>query len=271
MEANALMRVVMHDELEVAVQIARETGTLLRERFGKSNHVEVKEDNSLVSEADMVAHNYIVDAISHVFPEHEIFSEEQPGALHTSITNKPTWVIDPLDGTSNFLAHIPLFAVAIALVTEGKTKVGVIYDPIHNELFAAETEKGATLNGERIFVSKKDVPRGAMLFAGRGYKEKHRLRHASIISVMEQQTTYFRRLGTATIMLAYVAAGRADAVILTGNNPWDTIAGALLVKEARGEISDYTGGEWTPQSRDLVATNGIMHDKLVSITSTIEN
>lgn len=261
----------MLDPKSVAIAAVKGAGALVKERFGRSNHTTIKEDNSLVSEADIVAHDYVTRAIAQAFPEDDILSEEQPNALHTPITQHPTWVIDPLDGTSNFLAGIPLFAVAIALVVEGKTQVGVIYDPIHDELFAAEKGKGTTLNGERVFVSGKKVPRGAMLFAGRGYKDEHRKRHAQIISIMEQETTYFRRLGTATIMLAYVAAGRADAVILTGNNPWDTTAGALLVEEAGGHISDYCGHGWTPQSQDLVATNGILHDKLIGITRTIEN
>jgi len=110
-----------------------------------------------------------------------------------------------------------------------------------------------------------------MLFAGRGYKEQHRRRHAKIISVLEQQTTYFRRLGSATLMLAYVASGRADAVILTGNNPWDLEAGSLLVTEAGGKISDYCGTEWTSASSDLVATNGILHEKLIEITKALDD
>lgn len=261
----------MTSELTAAIEIAKSAGALVRQRFGKSNHVRTKEDNSFVSEADMVSHDFILQELARAFPDHAILSEESPGALHTAIETKPTWVIDPLDGTSNFLSHIPLFAVAIALVENGQTKVGVIYDPMHDELFCAEKEQGTHLNGAPIFVSKKEVPRGAMLFAGRGYKERDRGRHANIIFALERQTTYFRRLGSATIMLAYVASGRADTVILTGNNPWDTLAGAFLVEEAGGHISDYCGHPWKHTSEDLVATNGLIHPKLIEITSVLED
>lgn len=257
----------MTRELSIAIELAKSAGALVAERFGVSNHIQKKEDGSLVSEVDLVAHDHIVKQLAQAFPEHMILSEESKNALHTSISQKPTWIIDPLDGTSNFLSSIPLFAIAIALVEKEETKLGVIYDPIHNELFAAEKGGGTTLNGKPVFVSKKEVSRGAMLFAGRGYKEKDRERHANIISVMERQTTYFRRLGSATIMLAYVACGRADAVILTGNNPWDTVAGAFLVEEAGGHISDYLGNPWKYTSDDLVATNGVVHNRLIEITS----
>ncbi len=259
----------MTHELKTAIEIATSAGALVRERFGTSNHVHQKEDHSLVSEVDIVAHEYIMKELRHAFPDHATLSEESPGALHTEIETKPTWVIDPLDGTSNFLSHIPLFAVALALIENGQTRVGVIYDPIHDELFAAEKGKGTTLNGASVFVSKKDAPRGAVLFAGRGYKKHDQGRHANIISALERQTTYFRRLGSATIMLAYVACGRADTVILTGNNPWDTLAGAFLIEEAGGQISDYCGHPWKHTSEDLVATNGIMHPKLIEITSVL--
>lgn len=257
--------------MKTAIRIATSAGDLLRGAYGSSNHVRTKEDGSFVSEADMLSHDFILKELARHFPDHRILSEESPHALESEISVEPTWVIDPLDGTSNFLAHIPLFGVALALVVNKEVEIGLIYDPIHQEMFAAQKGKGATLNGVPLAVSKKEVPRGAMLFAGRGYKEKHRKRHAQIISALEQQTTYFRRLGSATIMLAYVAAGRADAVILTGSSSWDVVAGALLVKEAGGTISDYCGHPWTLSSGDLVATNGIIHDHLVEITRTIED
>lgn len=255
----------------LAIQTAKTAGGLVKERFRKSNSVRTKEDESLVSEVDMLAHDYILKSISSAFPDHAILSEESPDALRTHIEEKPTWIIDPLDGTSNFLSHIPIFAVAIALVEAGQTKLGVIYDPIHDELFAAAQGQGTTLNSKPVRVSQKNIPRGAMLFAGRGYKERDRERHANIICALEQQTTYFRRLGSATIMLAYVASGRADSVILTGSNPWDTVAGAFLVEEAGGRISDYCGKPWKHTSEDLVATNGIMHDKLISIMTNVKD
>lgn len=257
-------------ELEIAITIAQQAGMLLCDHFRKTTEIRLKEDGSQVSDADMHSHDFIVAALSKKFPDYVILSEESPNALQTLIGEKPTWIIDPLDATSNFLNGIPLFAVSIALVKEKKPVLGVIYDPVHNELFATQKGHGATLNGNPIHVSKKELGKGALLFAGRGYKEKNRGRHADMIATLEKQTTYFRRLGCATLMLAYVAGGRADGVILTGNDPWDLLAGALLIEEAGGTISDYRGLPWIPTSENLVATNGVIHSKMIEITSVLE-
>ena len=128
------------------------------------------------------------------------------------------------------------------------------------------TEKGTTLNGASVRVSTKNQVRGAMLFAGRGYRDRAHERHGKIIYSLVQQTSYFRRLGSAAIMLASVAVGRADSVILTGNKPWDVVAGALLIAEAGGRVTDYCGNPWGLESTDLVATNGAIHDQLIAIT-----
>ncbi len=262
---------MLAQETEIAIKTAISAGGLLRERFRTAQTSCVKEDGSLVSDADLVSHEFILKEISSAFPSHTILSEESPGALQAQIKSGPTWVVDPLDGTSNFLAGLPLFTVTLALVDQGETKLGVIYDPTHNDLYVGVKGGGTTLNGKKACVSRKDTPRGAMLFAGRAYKERDHVRHANIISTLERQTTYFRRLGCATIMLASVACGRADAVILTGKSPWDTVAGALLVQEAGGKISDYCGNDWSLESEDLAATNGILHKKLTDITSVLEN
>jgi myo-inositol-1(or 4)-monophosphatase len=133
-------------------------------------------------------------------------------------------------------------------------------------MFAAEKGKGATLNGKQIKVSTREVTRGGMLFAGRGFQDRDRVRHGKIIYALERQTPYFRRLGSAAHMLAGVACGRADAVILTGNKPWDTVAGILLVEEAGGKVTDYCGRRWTMKSEDLVATNSAIHKEIIKIT-----
>ncbi len=250
----------------IAIKAALEAGVLLREAFPKTKRVHVKEDNSPVTDTDHASNEIITRHIREAFPDHTILSEEMPGALKATIGNEPTWVLDPLDGTSNFIADIPLFAIAIAYMENREAKMGLIYDPLHNELFLATAGGGATLNGSPIHVSQKASTKGAMLFAGRGYKDRDHDRHGQIIYALEQETTYFRRLGTAAIMLASVAAGRADSVILTGSQSWDVVAGALLIKEAGGRVTDYCGNPWTLDSEDLVSTNGIIHEQLISIT-----
>lgn len=257
-------------EREVGIFAAKQAGEYLLSVFGSDHDIRYKSDTSPVTEADMHSSELIERVIKESFPEHSVLSEETPGALETSIGMEPTWIIDPLDGTSNFIAKIPLFAVIIALVIEQKTVLGIIFDPVHNDLFVAEDGKGTTLNGVITHVSTKEHIRGAMLLAGRGYRDSDHQRHGEIIYALEQETTYFRRFGCAAMMLASVASGRADSVIMTGNTPWDVAAGALLITEAGGKITDYCGNPWGLESKDLVATNGILHNELISITCTIE-
>lgn len=253
-------------ELEIAIPAAKIAGEYILSFFGSSQNVRFKSDNSPVTDADLGSSKIIKKIISDTFPGHTILCEESPDALTRKVGLEPTWIIDPLDGTSNFIAHIPLFAVVIAYVVGGKTQLGVIFDPLHNDLFVAQVGKGTMLNGQPVRVSSKSSVRGAMLFAGRGYRDRDLARHGQIIYALEQQTTYFRRLGAASIMLSSVACGRADSVILTGNNPWDVVAGALLIQEAGGLVTDYCGEPSTLESEDLVATNGRIHDQLIAIT-----
>lgn len=253
-------------ELEIAISAAKKAGEYILSFFGSSQNVRFKSDNSPVTDADIGSSKIIEKMILSAFHDHKILCEECPNALTRKIGSEPTWIIDPLDGTSNFIAHIPLFAVVIAYVVGGKTKLGLIFDPLHDDLFVAQMGKGTMFNGQPVHVSTKNVVRGAMLFAGRGYRDQDQERHGQIIYALERQTTYFRRLGAASIMLASVAAGRADSVILTGNKPWDVVAGALLIQEAGGKVTDYCGNPWTLESPDLVASNGLIHDELVGIT-----
>lgn len=217
-----------------------------------------------MTDTDHTSNEILTKHIKKAFPKHTIISEEMPDALTAVIGNEPTWIFDPLDGTSNFVAGIPLFAIAIAYLEDRIPKMGLIYDALHDELFVAVAGQGATLNGDSIHVSDRPTTKGAMLFAGRGHKDRDR--HGQIIYALEKETTYFRRLGTAAIMLASVAAGRADSVILTGSKSWDVVAGSLLIQEAGGKITDYCGNPWSLDSEDLVATNGHIHNQLISIT-----
>ncbi len=262
----------MKNESEIAISVIKEAGELVRQAFRHNNGtIKLKEDRSLVSETDLRSNELILKKLKEHFPNDLYLSEEQEDANHTKLTNERTWVIDPLDGTSNFLASLPLFAVVIALVKGGETKLGIIFDPLHGDLFFASAGQGAILNNSPIKVSTKKETAGAMLFAGRGHQNENRERHGQIILKLERQTTYFRRLGSAAIMLSSVAAGRADSAILTGSSPWDTLAGALLVEEAGGKITDYCGNAWNASSLDLVATNSHIHDKIIEITHEFDH
>lgn len=254
------------NELDVAISAAKNAGAYLLSVFGSAQDVSYKSDTSPVTQTDLASSRMIRDHIAAAFPHHTILCEELPDALTRSIGPEPTWIIDPLDGTSNFIARIPLFCVAIGLLENRQTLLGVIFDPVHDELFVARAGQGATLNGKPMRVSDRQTVHGAMLFAGRGYRDRDHERHGQIIYALEQKTTYFRRLGCAAVMLSSVAAGRADSVILTGNTPWDVVAGALLIEEAGGRVTDYCGNPWNLESEDLVATNGLIHDQLIDIT-----
>lgn len=256
-------------EADMAISAANEAGEILRSAF-KTNHankVTYKAHNEPVSEADFASNKVITDRLKKAFPEYLILSEEMEGVDEFKITNQPTWIIDPLDGTSNFLRKVPLFAVVIALVVNQEPVLGIIYDPLQDELFLAEAGKGATLNGEKISVSKRER---TMLMAGRAHDNKSVIRHGQILYALEKTTSYFRRLGSAAIMLTTVACGRTEGVLLTGSKSWDTVAGALLVKEAGGIITDYCGKPWNVASCDLVASNIKVHDAMIKATRTIK-
>ncbi|MFC1787598.1 inositol monophosphatase family protein [Patescibacteria group bacterium] len=260
------------EPIQLAKNTAYEAGKLLRDSFKQNgNTVSFKKHNEPVSDVDRKSSDLIIKMIQAEFPDHAIISEELEGADEMEITDQPTWIIDPLDGTTNYLAGIPVFGITVAFVVNKEIKIGIIYDPLHDEMFVAQKGKGATLNGKPIHVAKVDFKKGNVLFAGRGYKQEDKIRHGKIIFAMEKETTYFRRLGCASMMLAFLADTRADGVILTGNQPWDIFSGVLIVQEAGGKVTDYCGKPWTYQSRDLVATNGIIHDELTAITKVQHN
>jgi len=257
----------MEKEMDVANRAIREAGYYLAQAF-QTEHIPVQEKKSggFVTECDFASHTILEERILDAFPDHQIFSEESENISSLEITNEPTWVIDPLDGTSNFVSHLPLFSVMLCYLEQKQPKFSFIYDPIHHELFRAVKGGGAFLNNKPIHVSQKSKTKGAFLLAGRGYKHKDRQRHGKIIYTLEQQTPCFRRLGSASTMLCAVAAGRAESVILTGSQPWDTLAGSLLIEEAGGKITDYLGNPWNYLCEDMVATNGHIHNELLHIT-----
>lgn len=257
----------MMPQTQIAITAAQRAGAYLLSMFGQPTQVHQKGDASFVSAVDLEASRIIETTLREAYPDYVILDEEMDGAMDYTFTPEPTWVVDPLDGTSNFLAGIPIFGVAIALVENFETTIAVIFDPLRNELFVATKNGGCTLNGESVHVSDHAQTKKGLLFAGRGYQKQDRERHGRIIYELEQATPYFRRFGCASYMLSSVAAGRADSVLLTGNVPWDVYAGALLVQEAGGLVTDYCGSPWSFGSRDLVASNGRLHNDVVAITS----
>ena len=246
--------------LNVAIEAAKAGGKIIDRYFETGIERTVKDDKSFVTSADTKAERAIIGHIKKHFPGHSILSEESGAETHNS---RYQWIIDPLDGTANFLNGIPLFAVSIAALKDGVPIVGVIYNPVGNSLYAAEKGKGTFLNGKRVEVSNEDTEHAVITFSP-GKKEKARLN--KIFSLAEEFVKAKRYLGCAALDLAYVACGGTEGVFFLGLNKWDYAAGVLLVAEAGGTITGFDGKPWVFGGGDyFVASNGKVHHTLLKL------
>jgi len=248
--------------LETAVEIAREAGALLANLFEKRIGFELKGDFDLVTAADRASEKLVVERISTHFPSHSIVAEE--GGGHES-GGEFRWYVDPLDGTTNFAHGYPLFNVTLALEKAGQLIAGVIYDPIRQEMFAAELGGGAYLNNRRVNVSKVERLADSLLITGFPSYKRHLSINVHFFHQAAMATHGVRRSGTAALDLAWVAAGRADGFWEFGLKPWDMAAGILLVEEAGGRCSDMRGDARLLKGLHLVATNGRIHDETIGL------
>ncbi|MCI2426643.1 inositol monophosphatase [Candidatus Acetothermia bacterium] len=255
------------EALELAVSLSRQAGRLLKQGLRIEKQVTTKlHQHDFVTEFDIAAEKLIIDGIRAAFPGHAILSEEQ-GSYAT--TSPYRWIIDPLDGTSNFICGYPHFAVSIALEVNQKIEISSIYDPTRDELFTAITQKGAMLNGEVIRVSQQSVLDGSLIETG----------FSSWLSLAAANYPYFkavlpyaqtiRNCGSAALALAYVAAGRLNAAWYLSLAPWDIAAGTLLVEEAGGRVSDLDGKPLVDAERGVLATNQSIHCEMVNIFKNI--
>ena len=250
--------------LNVAIEAAKEAGKVLKQGLGKVHTIEYKEgiDRNLVTEVDKKSEEVIVGIIKKHHPSHEILAEER-GSQGKS---KTKWIIDPLDGTTNFTHGLPVFCVSIGIEHEGELVAGVIYDPNFDELFTAEKGKGAFLNGKRIHVSKTPTLNKSLLVTGFPYNIVENPNHAVerfVSFLMGAQAV--RRMGSAAIDLAYVACGRYDGFWEVALQPWDMAAGALLVAEAGGKLSNFSGNPLDIYKLELLSSNGIIHEAMVDL------
>ncbi|WP_371188540.1 inositol-1-monophosphatase [Thalassotalea maritima] len=246
----------MHPMLNIAVRAARSAGNVIARAFEQTDKLEVeaKGTNDFVTNVDRQAEQIIIDTILKSYPDHSIVSEER-GVIHGENADYQ-WIIDPLDGTTNFVKGIPHFAVSIALKVKGKLDQAVIYDPIRGELFTASRGKGAQLNNARIRVnSMKDI-NGTVLATGFPFKNKASTEaYLNMFQELFVKTADMRRAGSAALDLAYVAAGRVDGFFELGLKPWDTAAGELMIIEAGGMVTDFNGGPNHAKSGNTVAAN----------------
>jgi myo-inositol-1(or 4)-monophosphatase len=247
---------------QIAIAAARAAGTLLRENFDRAKELRFKEGvHNIVTDSDIAAERCILDIVTAEFPTHAILAEEEGSR---SAHSPYRWIIDPLDGTVNFAHGVPIFSVSIAVEFHGELVVGVIYGPMLNELFTARRGEGAYLNGKPVKVSACSSLADAFLVTGfpyniASYPEYSEQHFAALV----RRGIPIRRLGSAALDLAYVAAGRFDGFWEVGLHPWDIAAGTLLVTEAGGRVTAYDGTPHTLQTRTIVASNGAIHQELV--------
>lgn len=251
--------------LNFAIETARDAGRILLEKFGRIETITKKGDINLVTEADLASEALIVERIKSHFPRHAILAEEAGNAVVTGEDGGHKWIIDPLDGTTNYAHGYPCFCVTIALEHQGEIVLGVTYDPTRDELFTAEKGRGAALNGKPIRVSGTDELGNALLVTGFPYDIKHREKFARHLTEFLLTSRGVRRDGSAAIDLAYVACGRFDGFWEEGLNPWDVAAGKLLIEEAGGIVSYYDGSKFSVYTPPIVTSNGLIHQQMLNV------
>ncbi|HXZ79766.1 MAG TPA: inositol monophosphatase family protein [Terriglobales bacterium] len=248
--------------LLVMEEIAREAGALLMERFRKRIGFEYKGDVDLVTEADRASEKLITLQLESRWPDHDLYGEE---GTRTHRNSDYCWYIDPLDGTTNFAHGFPVFCVSLALDHKGERIAGVLYDPTRDELFAAEKGSGARLNGKPMHVSRVDNMAEALSGTGFPSHKRHKNPNIYFYHIITLRTHGVRRAGSAALDLASVAAGRLDAFWEFNLNPWDTAAGELLVREAGGVITRFDGTPWRLDSKETLATNGLLQQEFIEL------
>jgi myo-inositol-1(or 4)-monophosphatase len=260
--------------LTIAIEAAKEAGRYLKYSVGKVRSIEMKkgEERNLVSEIDKTSEEKIISIIKRHYPNHAILAEESgtsaSGASSTSSDYK--WVIDPLDGTTNFLHGLPIFCVTIAVEYKGEIVAGVVYDPNLEELYTAEKGAGAYCNGKRMKVTGTSDLINSLLVTGFPYdiaKNPDNAVEHFVNFLMEGQAV--RRLGSAALDLSYVAASRFDGFWEVNLNPWDMAAGLLFVQEAGGKVTDFSGAPSSIYKKQVLASNGVIHEAMLSVLKKV--
>ncbi|AEN72329.1 inositol monophosphatase [Rhodothermus marinus SG0.5JP17-172] len=257
---------------EVAARLAREAGQIVRYYAGRVT-VREKGYNELVTQADEEVQRFLIEQIHRRFPEHAILAEEnlsdvQDGREGASFR----WIIDPIDGTTNFTHGVPPYGISLALQHEGRTVVGVVYDVPHDELFTAVRGGGLYVNGVRARVSQTETLREALITTGFPYREVvHLEEYLEALGRVIRATRGVRRPGAASVDLAWVACGRFDGFFETGLSPWDVAAGILLVEEGGGRVTDFHGRSDPIFARQMLATNGRIHEALCELVAPLHH
>jgi myo-inositol-1(or 4)-monophosphatase len=252
----------MNPMLTIAVRAAREAGRIITRNFNRIDRLTIsdKGNNDFVSEVDRNAEAVIINLLREKYPNHAILAEESGGQG----TDDYLWIIDPLDGTTNFLHGFPQFAVSIALKIKGRLEVGIVYNPVNEEMYTACRGEGALLNDKKIRVSNRKGLNGALLGTGLPYRDfRFAENYMGMLKALIKDTAGVRRPGSAALDFAYVAAGRLDGFWELGLREWDFAAGALLVREAGGLVTDIGGGERYLETGNVIAGNIKVHNAML--------
>ncbi|MFZ3047953.1 MAG: inositol monophosphatase family protein [Desulfatirhabdiaceae bacterium] len=250
----------------VAISAAYQAGAVLRRHLGNIHHLQKKGEIDLVSEADIDAEAVIIRTIHQAFPDHAIIAEESGSTGSTGSSGGCRWIVDPLDGTTNFAHQLGLFSVSIGFETNGEMVAGVVLNPVSGELFTAIAGKGAELNGKPIHTSQTTQLVESLLVTGFPYNFKE-----IMDSVMIRMTRCLmaaqgvRRLGSAALDLCYVACGRFEGFWEQNLKPWDVAAGSIIAREAGAVITDFSNHPFTVDSPELLATNGWIHPSMLEL------
>ena len=251
------------DIKKVALKAATAGGVVLMNNFGKIKSIDYKGDINIVTEADQESERKIISIIKDAYPTHRIVAEETGDS---GLSSPYKWIIDPLDGTTNYAHGYPCFCVSIAIEYEGEIICGIIYDPVKEELFTAEKGKGSHLNGTPIRVSAEEELNTSLLCTGFPYDVREDMEsniHHFRNFLMKAQAV--RRDGSAALDLCYTAAGRFDGFWEQKLHPWDVAAGSLIVSEAGGTVTSYSGETFNIYGTEILASNGIIHNQMLDV------
>jgi myo-inositol-1(or 4)-monophosphatase len=263
-DVNPFRRLILMERYrKFAVVLAEEAGIFLKDRISDKHVIDYKGEINIVTEADRMSETLITKKIHHEYPHHDILTEESEGINNGS---EYRWIIDPLDGTTNYAHGYPVFCVSIALEVNGIVCLGVIYNPMLNEMFVALKGGGAFLNDRKISVSKTVDLSRSLLATGFPYDIRDdENNNMNYFSRMAKRAQAIRRAGSAALDMAYVATGRFDGFWELKLSPWDTAAGLLLVTEAGGVVTDLFGGTYHLKSPHVLASNGKIHDDMIEV------
>ncbi|MBU1084616.1 MAG: inositol monophosphatase [Candidatus Omnitrophica bacterium] len=245
---------------KIAIASAEAAGEYALSRMGKLKELAHKSGiHDLVTDVDRSSEKIIIEAVRKEFPEHSVLAEESGREEKDSAV---MWIIDPLDGTTNFAHEFPVFCVSIGVAVEGEVTVGVVYDPSRKEFFVSEKGRGATLNGISISVSRRKSVSESLLSTGFAYDPKKKQANLDNFKSVLGKAQAVRRPGSAAIDLCYVACGRFDGFWEMYLSPWDTAAGQLMVLEAGGAVTDFAGNVYDVTGDEILATNGYIHEEM---------